>query len=252
MANFYDGLTPFYHLIYGDWDAAIEKQATQLSNIISEYWGDRVRHILDVSCGIGTQALGLASKGYTVTASDLSPKEIERAKQEAKQRQLEIKFSVCDMREVYEHYQTQFDLVVSCDNSIPHLLDDWEILKALQQMYACTRPGGGCLLTIRDYEKEPRGTGIVKPYGIREEAGKRYLIFQVWDFEGEIYDLAMYLIEDDRQTERATTYIMRSRYYAIHPNHLMHLITKAGFTNVIRLDHAFFQPVLLGTRDTSS
>ena len=25
----------------------------------------------------------------------------------------------------------------------------------------------------------------------------RYVIFQVWDFEGEVYDLAMYFVVDD-------------------------------------------------------
>ena len=113
MNDFYDRLAPFYHIIYKDWGATVEKQATQLSSIIREYWGGQVQSILDVSCGIGTQALGLASKGYDITASDLSPKEIERAKEEAKLRNLNIHFSECDMREVYRHYHAQFDIVIA-------------------------------------------------------------------------------------------------------------------------------------------
>lgn len=248
MNDFYARLAPFYHLIYRDWDAAVEEQATQLSTIIREYWGEQVQSILDVSCGVGTQAIGLASKGYNVIASDLSPKEIERAKEEARARGLNISFSVCDMREAYRHHQAQFDVVISCDNSIPHLLNDDEILKALKQIYACTRAGGGCLLTVRDYDKEARGAGIVKPYGVREDAGKRYLVFQVWDFEGEIYDLSMYFIEEDQQSSIANTHIMRSRYYALSPNRLMQLMEEAGYTSVTRLENQFFQPVLVGTR----
>jgi SAM-dependent methyltransferase len=250
MTDFYDQLTPFYHLIYGDWQSAIATQATQLKTIIQKHWG-QVQSILDVSCGIGTQAIGLASQGYSVTASDLSPREIERAKQEAQSRGLDIHFSVCDMRQVYQHHQTEFDLVISCDNSIPHLLDDEEILTALREMYRCTRLGGGCLISLRDYEQEPRGKGIVKPYGIREEAGQRYLVFQVWDFEGDVYDLALYLIQDDRQSPLANTHVMRSRYYAISPNHLMQLMKTVGFTDVSRIDDHYFQPVLVGTRSTN-
>ncbi|MEM6253597.1 MAG: class I SAM-dependent methyltransferase [Cyanobacteria bacterium P01_D01_bin.156] len=250
MKDFYDRLAPFYHIIYKDWNTTVETQATQLSNIIHEYWGEQVQNILDVSCGIGTQALGLASKGYNVTASDLSPKEIERAKEEAQLRNLNIHFSECDMREAYSHHQSEFDVVISCDNSIPHLLSDEEILKALKQIYACTRIGGGCLLTMRDYDKEERGTGIVKSYGIREDAGKRYFVFQVWDFEGDIYDVSMYFIEENQQSSNANTYIMRSRYYALSPNRLLQLMEEAGYTSVNRLDNRFFQPVLVGTRAT--
>lgn len=248
MTDFYDQMAPFYHLIYSDWDAAIEEQATQLSTIIHKYWGNSVQSILDVSCGIGTQAIGLASKGYQVTASDLSPSEIDRARKEALRHNVDIRFSIGDMREVYRNYQAQFELVMSCDNSIPHLLSDAEILTALRQMYACTHVGGGCLLTIRDYDNEPRGVGIVKPYGIREEAGKRYLIFQVWDFEGELYELAMYFIEEERQSSMANAHVMRSRYYAISPNRLMQLMEDAGYVAVTRLDDQFYQPVLIGTR----
>jgi SAM-dependent methyltransferase len=246
--DFYDRLAPFYPLIYGDWDTAIVQQSAQLSAIARSQWGTPIQTILDVSCGIGTQALGLAAQGYQVTASDLSRQAVDRAQQEARTRNLDIDFSVCDMRSAYSHHQSEFDLVISCDNSIPHLLNDTEILIALEQIYACTRPGGGCLLTIRDYDKEPRGTGVVKPYGIREHSGKRYLVFQVWDFVGEVYDLSMYFVEDDQQYDQAATTVIRSRYYAIAPNHLMTLMKQAGYHSVTRFDDQFFQPVLVGTK----
>lgn len=69
-----------------------------LDYVIREIWGDNISSILDVSCGIGTQSLGLSSKGYHVTASDLSFEEIQRAKQEAALRDLSVDFSVADMR----------------------------------------------------------------------------------------------------------------------------------------------------------
>ncbi|HEV8711229.1 MAG TPA: hypothetical protein VGX03_00160 [Candidatus Binatia bacterium] len=70
-ATFYDQLAPFYHLIYPDWEASVNQQTIALDSIIKEYWGERVESILDLACGIGTQALGLASLGYAVAASDV-------------------------------------------------------------------------------------------------------------------------------------------------------------------------------------
>ena len=248
MNDFYDQLAPFYHLIYKDWEADIAQQAKCLSEIIYGQWGKSARSVLDVSCGIGTQSIGLATLGFRVTGSDLSPETVERAKKEAASRHLNMSFSVCDMRRVGTHHGGGFDVVLSGDNSVPHLLRDEEIILALRGMHACLRPGGGCVITIRDYDKEERGKGIVKPYGIREEGGKRYLIWQVWDFEGEQYVLSMYFIEDDRESGAAKTRVMRSRYYAISPSHLLALMEQASFEDVKRLDGVFFQPVLVGTK----
>jgi SAM-dependent methyltransferase len=238
-----------YHLIFQDWGASIERQAGQLARIIEDRWGPKCRTVLDVSCGIGTQALGLARRGFVVTASDLSAGAISRARAEAQRRSLQIDFSVCDMRAVHDHYRRQFDVVISCDNSITHLLNDDDLLLALRQIYDCARPGGGCLLTVRDYDQEERGSEMVKPYGVREEGGKRYVIFQVWDFVGQVYDLAMYFVVDDRASEQLVTHVMRTKYNAVGTDHLLALMRRAGFTKAERLDGQFYQPVLVGNRD---
>jgi SAM-dependent methyltransferase len=248
MDDFYDRLAPLYHLIFPDWDASIEQQADQLGGIIRQRWGAGARSIVDVACGIGTQSIGLALRGYTVTASDLSARAVERAGAEARRRGVTIELSVADMRSAHQHHARQFDVVIACDNAIPHLLNDDHILLALRQMYQCTRPGGGCLVTVRDYEKEERGTGLIKPYGVRDRDGKRCVIFQVWDFQGNVYDLSMYFIVDEGN-DRPTTHVMRSKYYAIGTSRLLELMREAGFVSVERLDGPFYQPVLVGRRE---
>jgi SAM-dependent methyltransferase len=107
MSNFYDELTPLYHLIFQDWDASIRRQGEQFSSIIKGEWPES-KSVLDVSCGIGTQAIALSRHGYTVVGSDLSTKEIARAKHEASNRSADIAFSVCDMRSAYAHHGNGF------------------------------------------------------------------------------------------------------------------------------------------------
>jgi SAM-dependent methyltransferase len=178
IKDFYAGLAPLYHLICADWDKSIMRQASMLDSIIRELCGSSASSILDVSCGIGTQSLGLASLGFEITASDLSPEAVERAGIEADKRNLTISLSVADMREAFSHHRRQFDVVISCDNSIPHLLTDNDIFRAFRQMHKCTLPGGCCIISVRDYEKEDRGGQKVKFYGIREENGIRFLLFK--------------------------------------------------------------------------
>ena len=244
--EFYAGLAPLYHLIYPDWAASMERQAAMLDSLMREVWGN-VSRVLDVSCGIGTQAIGLAKLGYTVTASDLCPEEVGRATCEAAARGVSVSFSVADMRRAYEHHASQFDVVISCDNSVPHLLCDEDILVAFRQMFECTRPGGGCIISVRSYETEDLSKQQIKPYGLRQEGSVRWLIWQVWDPRPPIYDLTMYFVED-RGESRCATQVMRSSYYAISIARLAELMTEAGFTDVRRLDGRFFQPVILGTR----
>lgn len=245
LDDFYDQLSPFYHLIYADWDASVRRQASQLDSVIRELWGSRVRTVLDAACGIGTQAIGLARLGYQVTASDISQGPLERAKQEAAKRSLTISFRRADLRTLSSTHPERFDLVIACDNSIPHLLTDDEIRLALRQMYHCAAADGGVLISVRDYDPaESTGTKVV-PYGLRTEGDRRYLVFQLWEFHGPIYDLSMYFVEDRGESE-CTTHVMRSKYYAVPVARVVELMTEAGFKAVRRIDDRFFQPLITG------
>jgi hypothetical protein len=55
---------------------------------------------------------------------------VERARREAALRNVDIEFSVADMRQAFEHHDRQFDIVLSADNSVPHLLSDTDMLVA--------------------------------------------------------------------------------------------------------------------------
>ena len=77
--EFYDRLADEYHLIFGNWDEAVKWQGEVLDTLLRSVTGRRSLSILDCSCGIGTQAIGLALLGHRLTATDLSPRSIERA-----------------------------------------------------------------------------------------------------------------------------------------------------------------------------
>jgi SAM-dependent methyltransferase len=246
--DFYDALAPFYHLIFPDWDASIARQAAALGEVIRTELGPGAeRTVLDVACGIGTQALGLAALGYPVTASDLSPAAVARLREEAIRRGVAVDAKVADMRDAWDAHGRAFGVVLCADNSLPHLLTDGEILGALRGFLRCTAPGGICLISIRDYDATDLTTARMHPYRVREEDGARWVLFQVWEPRPPLYETSMYVVEDRREAGIRTR-VMRATYYALPVARLVELMHEAGFADVRRLDGAFYQPLIIGRR----
>lgn len=245
--HFYDEVAELYHLVYADWPASIDRQAVHLSSILEEKVGRGPLRILDVSCGIGTQTLGLAGLGHRLTASDVSPSSVARARREAAARNLRVDFSVGDMRRCDRPRGTTFDVVLSADNAVPHLLTDADILEAFRAMGRCLRPGGIVVITVRDYARESRASPQFRPHGVRPTADGQCVVFQVWSIDGDHYDTAMYFVQESAGQEPQVT-VSRARYYAVGTERLTLLLREAGFVDVDRLDGRYFQPVLLGRR----
>src|SRR5262249_28346829 len=159
--DFYDNLADNYHLIFADWKASVERQGEILDRIIRAR-SDVVGSLLDCSCGIGTQAIGLAVRGYRVHATDLSPAAVERAQREAERFGVSITFGVADFRTLARQVDGVFGVVLSCDNALPHLLTDTDLELATQNIRAKLNPGGLLLASIRDYDEllttRPRAT----------------------------------------------------------------------------------------------
>src|SRR5690606_38228649 len=123
-------------------------------------------------------------------------------------------------------------------------LSDEEILAAFEQFHRCTRPGGLCVISVRDYAAADLVGIQTQCYGVREEGGRRYVLMQTWEFHGALYDLTMYFVDDGGGTECATR-AFRSRYYAVSIDRLMELFREAGFSAVRRIDGRFFQPLIV-------
>jgi hypothetical protein len=79
------------------------------------------------------------------------------------------------------------------------------------------------------------------------EGGRRFLAVQVWEWDGDCYDLRMYLTTESPMGQCATR-VLRSRYYAVTIAKLLELMAEAGFVAIERRDGVLFQPVLFGRR----
>jgi SAM-dependent methyltransferase len=246
-AAFYDQLAPYYHLLYSDWESSIAKQGDALAGLLLECGVVPGDQVLDAACGIGTQTLGLVERGYRLTASDISPGAIERLKLELSHRALQATAQVDDLRTLSCTASESMAAVLACDNGIPHLLSDAELLSAFRSCYRCLRPGGVAVFSVRDYAAIERINPDVRPYGMRYEGGSRFLAVQVWEWHNDQYDVSIYLTSESPEGA-CETQVLRSRYYAVTIERLLSLLAEAGFVGAERREDVLFQPILLARR----
>ncbi|MFJ8011124.1 class I SAM-dependent methyltransferase [Streptomyces sp. NPDC096339] len=247
VAHFYDELADDYHLIYSDWDASIRRQGGALDALIGQ---DRAA-VLDCSCGIGTQAIGLALHGHWVTGTDISPRAATRAAREAARRSLSLRTAAADMRRL-PFADGQFDTVVCADNSLPHLLTEQDVNTALAEMRRVLRPGGQLLISTRPYDDllhdrpastPPQVSRVAEPDG-----GERTVTFQLWHWhdDGEHYDLEHFQLLPAGGEWRVQ--VRRTTYWALGRDRLAGLAAEAGFVDPqwrMPQETGFFQPLLV-------
>ena len=248
--SLYDGLAPCYHLLYADWERSIARQGAALAGLLEELGVAPGARVHDAACGIGTQTIALAQRGYRVSASDLSPGAVERARDELARRGASADVCVADMRALRDVVPEPVDAVLACDNAVPHLLSDADILTAFRAFRAVLRRGGPMVISVRDYAALPRRDPDVHPYGVQRVGDRRVLPVQVWewDADGERYDLRVYITVESADGTCTTT-VHRGRYYAVSVARLTELALLAGFGHVERRDGVLFQPVLVATAD---
>lgn len=124
--------------------------------------GDR---LLDVACGTGKSFMEMLPRGWQVTACDISPAMLERAREKAEGR---VELVVADMLELPEF--GEFDLVWALDDAVNYLLSREELERALAGMRANLAPGGLLLFDVNAlpaYRTFFAGTEVVERGGRR-------------------------------------------------------------------------------------
>jgi glycine/sarcosine N-methyltransferase len=247
--TFYDDLADHYHLLFEDWSQSIERQATALGPLLERYTNQLAPRVLDCACGIGTQTLGLSMRGHSLVASDQSRASVARVAREATLRGLNIQFHVAGMRTLSSIHEGNFDVVLAADNALPHLLLREDRNQALREIAGKLRPGGILVATIRDYDHLIQTRPSIQAPSMYGPRGQRRIVHQVWDWDGDEYDVHLYLSFEGSAQWTVKHYV--SRYRALLRNDLSTSLHEAGFTTIQWLEPAetkFYQPVLIARK----
>ena len=193
-----------------DWPGRL---AAELSLIEGQLQAVGARRVLDAACGTGMHALALARRGFAVVGADLSAGMIDRARVNAANAGVDVRFEVAGFGELSARVEAGFDAVLCLGNSLPHLLTPAELAAGLADFAACLRPGGMLLIQNRNFDAvlacRERWMG---PQAYREGEGE-WLFLRFYDFEPDgtlIFNLVTLHREGYGQwTQRVTSTSLR-------------------------------------------
>jgi SAM-dependent methyltransferase len=118
--------------------------------------------VLDVGCGLGDNAIYLASQGHQVTGIDTAASAVAQAQQRARKSGADVSFAVADATSL-DGFDGQFDSVL--DGACYHCLPEDARDDYAAALHRATRPDG--LLTLFCFP--PGGSGPVAAMGVPEE-----------------------------------------------------------------------------------
>ncbi|WP_426744354.1 class I SAM-dependent methyltransferase [Myxococcus faecalis] len=251
VLEFYQGLAEEYHLLFANWAQTVERQGAALDALLRRCGAPPPRRVLDCACGIGTQALGLAGRGYVVHATDLSPAAVARAEREARTLGVTLTTGVADMRTLDTQVSGMFQVVLAFDNAVPHLLTDEDLDAAAHAMASKLAPGGLLALSVRDYDAlmadQPRFTServLDAPEG-------RRILFQVWDWaaDGRTYTVHQFILRPEGKGWQATEHT--GVYRALQRVEVERALTRVGLVDTRWYspeETGFYQPILTARR----
>jgi SAM-dependent methyltransferase len=160
--------------------------------------------LLDCACGTGTLAVGLAQRGFAVTATDASGVMVEQARTLATRHGVELRAERLAWEQLPGRgWEGEFDAVLCVGNSLTHAPGAEGRRAALGAMAGVLRPGGLLAVTSRDWERLlARGPGLDVDERLTERRGRRGLVVRAWTLPGDWeaphhLDTAVALIGED-------------------------------------------------------
>ena len=127
-----------------------EKELSYLLKLLKKGW-----KVLDLACGYGRFSIPMASKGFIIEGIDITPVFIERAKEEAKKRNLHIGFRVGTMTDLpYEN--ESFDSVICMWNAFSELTVEQDQIKSIKEICRVLKKDGLCIIEVRNH----RSSGV--------------------------------------------------------------------------------------------
>ena len=157
------------------------RPSDELQRVLAE---QRIRpcRMVELGCGTGINAIWLAEQGFDVTALDISPLAIAKARQRLAQTKATVRFVVADILDLPEEFET---FPFFFDRGCYHAVRRQDARGFVRTLHRITAPGAiGLVLAgnARDPHEPGKGPPVVSAEEIHAELGSAFEIVQLREF----------------------------------------------------------------------
>lgn len=183
------------------------------------------KKVLDIACGEGSFAVGMAKLGYEVIGIDQSPQMIALAESRAAEEGALVDFFVEDMRSI--PFFNEFDLVTCFFDSLNYMLTIKDLQEAFQNAYQALKPGGFFIFDMNTIFGLAVEWMQAKTY-VQNEADDFIEIHrQEYDYENQIATMHITIFKEQGALWERIDEAHHERGYPIAD--LQYLLTQMGF-----------------------
>jgi SAM-dependent methyltransferase len=213
-------------------DMPYDKWLTFAEEIWSRY--GKPQHVVDLGCGTGALAIPLTHQGIEVTGIDLSASMLRIAAEKERLSFVESDRSSQAVKWLQQNMcawqtDTLADSVISFCDCLNYIVDEDELLAALQATYNGLREGGSFLFDVHPLSRFEQ-YAEQSPF-VYDENGIAYLWNSHYDEDEHIieHQLAIFIAEDDERYRRIDELHVQRAY---HPMWLQGALREVGFSEV--------------------
>ncbi|MBT3363885.1 MAG: class I SAM-dependent methyltransferase [Chloroflexi bacterium] len=195
----------------------------------------------------------MAKLGYEVSGSDLSQNLLAKAKENFNSAGFSIHLFQADFTKLDEHLSTEYDIIMSTGNSLPHV-DAAGFTSFVQAAHKCIRPNGYLYIDIRNWDKILRERPIFiarDPFVMTAEKHESlYHIFQ-WNADNSVTFVFVTSV-DENGVHVGEYALVGPKYYPLLKKDLESILHDNGFelTSYYNMDTLWYRDKNSASGDT--
>lgn len=189
--------------------------------------------ILDAACATGQHLIALTDQGFDCAGADISARMVEIARVNALAANYDIPIKQAGFGQLEEVFGfNKFDGLICLGNSLPHILEQGEMMNTLADFKAMIRPGGKLIIQNRNFDSVLRTRRRwMEPQTYREES-KTWIFVRSYDFDPDGRITFNILILSDQNGSEFLQRIISTRLWPIKMTQLVKFLKSSGFVDL--------------------